>query len=86
MARRAKFAEVAEEWLRSNAHGKSVSTDEAWNGLCKHHPGLTTPSEHRKTPRTTCMRDLRKDGAFEIAARKVDSEVALAKSAYVFPT
>jgi hypothetical protein len=71
MPRRAKFAEAAEGWLRAHSHGKAVSTDELWQGLCMEHPDLTTPSEGRKTPRTTCMRDLRKDGAFNIGDRKV---------------
>jgi hypothetical protein len=71
MPRRARFAEAAEAWLRKHSPGKAVSTDELWHGLCKEHPVLTTPTEKRKTPRTTCMRDLRKDGAFSIGDRKV---------------
>jgi hypothetical protein len=71
MARRSKFAEAAEAWMKDNAPGKAISTDDLWEGLSRAHPTLTTPAEHRKTPRTTCMRDLRKDGAFEIGARKV---------------
>ncbi len=35
-------------------------------GLSQSHPELTTPSERRKTPRATCMRDLRKDPAFAV--------------------
>lgn len=71
MSRRARFAEVAEEWLRKNAPGRTVSTQELWDGLKRDHPGLTTPGEGRKTPRTTCMRDLRKDGRFEVGERKI---------------
>ena len=71
MPRRARFAETAEAWLRKHSPDKGVSTDELWQGLCKAHPDLTTPSETRKTPRTTCMRDLRKDPAFEVGNRKV---------------
>lgn len=71
MPRRARFAEVAEIWLRIHAGGGTVSTDELWKGLSLEHPELTTPTNERKTPRTTCMRDLRKDGAFEIGNRRV---------------
>lgn len=71
MPRRSRFAEAAEKWLRKNAAGKTVSTDDLWNGLCRDNPELTIPAENRKTPRTTCMRDLRKDAAFNIGERKV---------------
>jgi hypothetical protein len=50
---------------------KTVTTDELWEGLKKEHPDLTAVTEARKTPRTTCMRDLRKDAAFEVGGRKV---------------
>jgi hypothetical protein len=71
VARRAKFAEAAEAWLRAHPSAKAVSTDELWKGLCRDYSQLTAASENRKTPRTTCMRDLRKDGAFVVADRKV---------------
>jgi hypothetical protein len=66
MPRRAKFAIAAEEWLRKNAVEKAITTKEFWEGLSKAYPDLTTASEARKTPKATCMRDLRKDGAFEV--------------------
>lgn len=71
MARRSRFAVAAEEWLKRNAPGKVISTDELWNGLTKAQPALTAATPERKTPRTTCMRDLRKDPAFEVGDRKV---------------
>ena len=71
MARRSRFAAAAEEWLKQHARNRTVSTDELWSGLEKSNPELTTPEATRKTPRTTCMRDLRKDAAFEIGDRKV---------------
>jgi hypothetical protein len=71
MPRRAKFAAVAEAWLRQNAPSGSVSTAEFWAGLSKANPELTTPSETRKTPKATCMRDVRKDGAFEIGGGRI---------------
>jgi hypothetical protein len=65
MRRRSKFAVAAEQWFSQNG-ASSVSSQQLWNGLCVSHPDLTTPSETRKTPRTTCMRDLRKDGSFVV--------------------
>lgn len=71
MARRSRFAAAAEEWLRKHARNKAVTTDELWAGLSSTHPDLTSVTPERKTPRTTCMRDLRKDAAFIIGNRKV---------------
>jgi hypothetical protein len=71
MPRRSRFAEPAETWLRKHAAGKPVSTKEFWDGLSKEHPALTTPSEGRKTPKATCMRDLRKDPAFELGDGRI---------------
>jgi hypothetical protein len=71
MARRSKFSDAAERWLQKYAKGKTVSSDELWNGLTQSEPELCIVSEHRKTPRTTCMRDLRKDDRFEIGERKI---------------
>lgn len=71
MPRRSKFADAAESWMKRHAPNGGVSTDELWNGLSLEAPELTTPSPKRKTPRTTCMRDLRKDGRFEVGERKV---------------
>jgi hypothetical protein len=66
MQRRSKFALAAESWLRDHAPRQRVPTAEFWRGLSEIHPELTTPSEKRKTPRNTCMRDLRADGAFDV--------------------
>lgn len=71
MRRRSRFAAPAEDWLRRHSAGKQVSTKEFWDGLSKAHPDLTTPSEGRKTPKATCMRDLRKDPAFELGGGKI---------------
>lgn len=43
-----------------------VKTSELWAGLQDDEPALTAVSETRKTPRATCMRDLRKDARFAI--------------------
>jgi hypothetical protein len=69
--RRSKFAVAAEEWLRLNARSRAVSSKELWDALCLQHPELTTASDRRKTPRATCMRDLRFDAAFEVGNGKV---------------
>lgn len=71
MATRTKFAQAAEEWFRKTAPSQSVSTSDLWIALCKTHPDLTTASPTRKTPKATCMRDVRKDPAFEVGGGKV---------------
>lgn len=71
MPRRSRFAEAAEDWLRNNAHGKAISTKQFWEGLSELRPDLTTPSDMRKTPKATCMRDLRGDSAFELSDGKI---------------
>lgn len=71
MRRRSKFAEAAEQWFRHKARADSVSSHDLWQGLCESRPDLTTPSESRKTPKATCMRDIRKDPAFEVGAGRV---------------
>jgi hypothetical protein len=48
-----------------------ISTNEFWDGLSRAHPELTTATDERKTPRITCMRDLRKDGAFTVGDGKI---------------
>ncbi len=65
-----KFSKAAFEWMQR--HKKvEVASDELWAGLCATYPELTTVTEHRKTPRTTCMRDLRKDARFIIRERRI---------------
>ncbi len=71
MKRRAKFAVAAETWLRKHSPTGSVETNALWSGLEKSNPELTTPSETRKTPRATCMRDLRKDPAFAVGGGRI---------------
>ena len=70
-ARRSKFARAAEEWLRKHAPDRMVATDEFWAGMCATYPELTAASEQRKTPRWSCMRDLRCDPAFRVARGKI---------------
>jgi len=65
-----KFADAAFDWMRQNKK-REVTTEELWSGLARTKPDLTTPSESRKTPRTTCMRDLRKDSRFRVGDRRV---------------
>jgi hypothetical protein len=69
--RRSRFAIPAEEWLRKHGRGDAVSTKDFWVGLSKAHPDLTTPTETRKTPKASAMRDLRKDPAFEVGGGKI---------------
>jgi hypothetical protein len=70
MARRSKFAAAAEEWFR-NEDLTSASASELWSGLSRSRPDITAASDSRKTPRATCMRDLRKDPQFDVAAGKI---------------
>ena len=58
---------AAEAWLRGRCRANGVTRSELWEGLCQEYPDLTTPSEKRKTPRATCMRDIRKDEAFDVS-------------------
>lgn len=71
MSRRAKFAIIAEEWLHRHSPSAAISTAEFWRGLCDAYPEMTAPSETRKTPRATCMRDVRKDPAFKVSDGKI---------------
>jgi hypothetical protein len=71
MSRRSRIAEAAEQWLRQHGGAEPVSTNDFWQGLCAAHPDLTTPVEGRKTPRWSCMRDLRSDPAFVVQRGKI---------------
>ena len=71
MPKRSRFAEPAKNWLRDHSKGEAVATKEFWEGLSKAHPDLTTPTENRKTPKASAMRDLRKDPAFELGDGKI---------------
>lgn len=68
MPRRSRFAIAAEEWLRENHPTTPISTKDLWFGLSAAYPELTRASERRKTPRATCMRDLRNDVAFVVGS------------------
>jgi hypothetical protein len=74
--RRSKFAQAAEEWFERVARVDTATTRDLWEGLCTMRPDLTTPSESRKTPKATCMRDLRLDPAFEVGAGRVRFKAA----------
>lgn len=65
-----KFSDAAYAWMR-NSKKSEASSEELWDGLRSAEPELTATSERRKTPRTTCMRDLRKDPRFTVGKRRV---------------
>jgi len=65
-----RFADAAFAWMTGTKQ-KDVSSNELWAGLQEARPDLTAKSDGRKTPRTTLMRDLRKDGRFEVGNRRV---------------
>lgn len=68
-----KMANAAYEWLKKHGGKEGVSTEELWRGMQEAYPDVTAISERRKTPRTTLMRDLRKDGdqRFVVGNRRV---------------
>jgi hypothetical protein len=43
---------------------RTMSSRELWQALCEEEPQLTMASATRKTPRSTAMRDLRRDPRF----------------------
>lgn len=65
-----RFADAVFHWMQKQSLNH-VSSNDLWSGLQKEHPELTEISEQRKTPRTTMMRDLRKDKRFTVRDRKV---------------
>jgi len=48
-----------------------ISSDALWEGLESERPDLTVKTATRKTPRTTCMRDLRKDARFNVGQGRI---------------
>lgn len=69
--RRAKFAIAAEQWLAKHSPREPVKSAQLWSGLCEEYPALTSQTESRKTPKATCMRDLRKDPAFAVGGGEI---------------
>ncbi len=74
--RRRPFVIIAEAYLRQHAPNKTITTNDFWRGLSAEHPELCSITPNRKTPRQSCLRDLRSDPAFQVGDRKI----ALAKS------
>lgn len=56
-----RLSDAAYEWLLKNAPQRQVKTEELWRGVQKAHPDITAITPTRKTPRTTLMRDIRRD-------------------------
>jgi hypothetical protein len=69
-----KFGDAAFQWMRKHEH-VSITSEELWLGLCRAEPALTQKTPTRKTPRGTCMRDLRKDSRFKVGNRMVSLAV-----------
>ncbi len=61
-----RFGEAVYAWMKREKK-RSATSDEVWAALAEIDPALTTKSETRKTPRTTMMRDLRKDTRFTVS-------------------
>ena len=66
MKRRSPFIDAAKEWFLKQEQRDAIATSEFWERFSKDYPDLTATSETRKTPRWTCMRDLRSDPGFEV--------------------
>jgi hypothetical protein len=58
-----KFSDAAFALMKRRAV-TSISSDDLWRGLRESEPELTAVTPTRKTPRTTAMRDIRKDVRF----------------------
>jgi len=65
-----RFSDAAFKWM-SKQRVTEISSNELWAGLQREFPELTTVSSNRKTPRTTMMRDLRKDTRFTVQNREI---------------
>jgi hypothetical protein len=69
-----KLSDAAFAWMQRNQR-LTVSSDELWNALRATRPDLTDTTPTRKTPRTTCMRDLRKDSRFAVGKGQINLKV-----------
>jgi hypothetical protein len=65
-----KQSDAAFVWMQRN-QCSTVSSDELWIALRATRPDLTDTTPTRKTPRTTCMRDLRKDSRFAVGKGQI---------------
>ena len=65
-----KFSDAAFAVMRERK-AATMTTRDLWAALEAKHPELTAKTPARKTPRTTCMRDISKDKRFKSAGGKV---------------
>ena len=49
----------------------AIASAELWDALRAAEPELTATTPNRKTPRTTAMRDLRKDPRFNVGGGQI---------------
>jgi len=57
-----RLSDAAYQWLLEQSQNAApVTTAALWHGMQKRFPELTATSPTRKTPRSTLMRDLRRD-------------------------
>ena len=68
-----KLSDAAYELLQKHSGKDGISSDELWIEMKERYPDLCAIRPDRKTPRTTLMRDLRKDKKerFVVANRRV---------------
>jgi hypothetical protein len=62
-----KLSDAAFELMRKRKVS-SIPSNELWDALREAEPKRTETTPNRKTPRTTAMRDLRKDSRFIVKA------------------
>lgn len=65
-----KISDVAYIYMRQNSL-MTIASDDLWTALCALEPDRTAKTDARKTPRTTAMRDLRKDPRFDVGGGMV---------------
>jgi hypothetical protein len=65
-----KFSDAAFSIIQARKVA-TITTRDLWAALEVAHPQLTAKTPTRKTPRTTCMRDILKDKRFNSAGGKV---------------
>jgi hypothetical protein len=65
-----KFGDAVFVWM-TRANKRAATSKEIWDELGRSRPELVVVSGTRKTPRTTMMRDLRKDSRFVVGGGTV---------------
>lgn len=65
-----RFADAAYAVMQQREK-REMTSQELWEALDQVDPTLTEKTSRRKTPRTTMMRDLRKDARFLVGGGRI---------------